>query len=167
MRKFPVYIFFLFLSACVASHTDAYYGFRLSGAISKYDGQKIILRQLDMINALRREKGFQPLIVSNELNASAKTHALDIYNQKRAWNFGSDASSPQERGRVSGYDGIVSGENVSETYEGEFSVLQVWLKYPISRDVILNPLSTHFGLGWYQENDGKTWWVQDIGQANR
>ena len=166
MKKILILILLLFFNACVASKTDAYYGFRVSGSIASYSSQKIIMRQLDLINAIRMEKGFQPLIISNELNASAKTHALDIANQNRAWNFGSDASSPQERGDISGYDGIVTGENVSETYEGEFSVLQVWLKYPISRNVILNPSSTHFGLGWYQEDDGKTWWVQDIGQSN-
>ena len=100
MKKIPVLILCLFLNACVASKTDAYYGFRKSGSIKSYNSHEIILRQLDMINALRMEKGLQPLVVSNELNASAKTHALDIANQKRAWNFGSDASSPQERHHV-------------------------------------------------------------------
>ena len=33
---------------------------------------------------------------------------------------------------MSGFVGIITGENVSETYEGEFLVLQVWLKNSLS-----------------------------------
>ena len=162
--------FFLFanllLISCVGSKTDAYFGYQKSGPINSYDGQRLRLRQKDIINAIRIEQNLIPLSISRELNASAETHALDIANQKRAWNFGSDASSPQERAKISGFDGTLTGENVSETFEGEFDVLQVWLKYNLSREVILNPLATHLGLGWFQEENGKTWWVQNIGYKN-
>ena len=58
---------------------------------------------------------------------------------------------------------LILGENVSETYEGEYDVLDVWYKHSISRDILLDPKATHMGLSWYQDNKGKVWWVQEIG----
>ncbi len=52
---------------------------------------------------------------------------------------------------------------ISETYEGEFLVLQVWVKNSFSRSVLLNKEATHLGLGWYQQDNGKIWWVQVLG----
>jgi uncharacterized protein YkwD len=154
----------LFISACIVSKGSTYLGYSKSGLISTYDSNKIRLRQIDTINALRMEKGLSTLSFSRELNASAETHAVDIANQQRAWNFGSDYSSPQERSEVAGFYGVLRGENVSETFEGEFEVLKVWLKNALSREILMDPLATHIGLGWFQEENGTIWWVQDIGQ---
>ena len=132
--------------------------------MDSYDSSKIRLRHLDIVNALRQEQDLITLTYSSQLNASADTHAIDISNQKRAWNFGSDASSPQERAEVSGFTGIVRGENVSETYEGEFEVLQVWLKNSLALRVILDNEANKIGLGWHQDLNGTIWWVQVLGQ---
>ena len=165
MQKFFILIFFsLILSSCVGSKADPYLGYNKSGMINTYDAIKLRLRHLDAVNALRHERDLPNLYFSNELNASAITHAMDISNQKRAWNFGSDYSSPQERAELAGFTGIITGENVSETFEGEFEVLQVWLKNGLSANVILEPKATHIGLGWFQEDNGTIWWVQKFGQ---
>ena len=158
-------IFFsvLMLLSCVGTNTDTYYGFSKSGSISNFNTSALRARHLEMVNALRVENGLKTLKLSNELSSAAKTHALDIARQQRAWNYGSDASSPQDRARVSGFSGLILGENVSETYEGEYDVLDVWYKHSISRDILLDPKATHVGLSWYQDNKGKVWWVQDIG----
>ena len=164
------YIFFpaiiLFSFGCVANYGDIYKGKQDSGKIENFDPVEIRKRHLDYLNALRQERGLENLQISNSLNSSAATHARDISKQQRAWNFGSDGSSPQTRAEVSGFKGIVTGENVSETYEGEFLVLQVWLKNSFSRSVLLNKESTHLGLGWYQQSSGKIWWVQVLGFKN-
>jgi uncharacterized protein YkwD len=140
-------------------------GYVQSGLIESYDSTKIRRRHLDTVNALRQERGLMILTYSRELNASADTHAVDIANQKRAWNFGSDYSSPQDRAEVSNYSGVVRGENVSETFEGEFEVLQVWLKNELSSKIILDYDSNQVGLGWYQDPNGTIWWVQVLGQS--
>ena len=152
------------LASCVVHKSGTYYGYSKSGLISSFNPTNIRLRHLEVINALRHERTMSMLTFSDALNASASTHALDISNQKRAWNFGSDHSSPQERAELSGFNGIVRGENVSETFEGEFEVLQVWLKNDLSSKIIFDPESTHIGLGWFQEENGTIWWVQDLGQ---
>ena len=165
MQKFLILIFSCFiLISCVGSKANSYLGFNTSGMIKSFDSSKIRLRHLDAVNAVRHERDLAELSFSNELNASATTHAMDISNQKRAWNFGSDYSSPQERAELSGFVGVVRGENVSETFAGEFEVLQVWLNNNLASKIMLDPKATHIGLGWFQEPSGTIWWVQEIGQ---
>ena len=151
---------------CVSNNDEIYLGNKESGTINNFDSVEIRKRHLDYLNALSQERGLTNLQISNSLNSSAATHARDIFKQQRAWNFGSDGSSPQKRAEVSGFKGVITGENVSETYEGEFLVLQVWLKTSLSRSVLLNKEATHLGLGWFQQENGKIWWVQVLGMQN-
>jgi uncharacterized protein YkwD len=155
--------FILLCIGCVSNNEEIYIGNKDSGRIENFDSEEIRKRHLDYLNALRQERGLTNLQISNSLNSSAATHARDIFKQQRAWNFGSNGSSPQKRAEVSGFKGVVTGENVSETYEGEFLVLQVWVKNSFSRSVLLNKEATHLGLGWYQQDNGKIWWVQVLG----
>ena len=155
--------FILLCIGCVSNKEEIYIGNKDSGRIENFDSVEIRKRHLDYLNAIRQEKGLTNLQISNSLNSSAATHARDIFKQQRAWNFGSDGSSPQKRAEISGFKGVVTGENVSETYEGEFLVLQVWVKNSFSRSVLLNKEATHLGLGWYQQDNGKIWWVQVLG----
>ena len=155
--------FILLCIGCISNNEEIYIGNKDSGRIENFDSLEIRKRHLDYLNALRQERGLTNLQISNSLNSSAATHARDIFKQQRAWNFGSDGSSPQKRAEVSGFKGVVTGENVSETYEGEFLVLQVWVKNSFSRSVLLNKEATHLGLGWYQQDNGKIWWVQVLG----
>ena len=165
MKKFLIFVLIsLIFISCVGSKSNTYLGYSKSGLIKSHDASEIRLRHLEIVNALRLERSLGTLSYSNQLNASASTHAMDIANQKRAWNFGSDYSSPQERAELSGFVGVVRGENVSETFAGEFEVLKVWLSNDLSSKIILDPKATHIGLGWHQESNGTIWWVQDIGE---
>ena len=103
----------LFNFGCVSNTGDIYEGRKNSGRIENFDPVEIRNRHLDYLNALRQERGLENLQISNSLNSSAATHARDIFKQQRAWNFGSDGSSPQQRAEVSGFKGIVTGENIS------------------------------------------------------
>ena len=155
--------FILLCIGCISNNEEIYIGNKDSGRIENFDSLEIRKRHLDYLNAIRQERGLTNLQISNSLNSSAATHARDIFKQQRAWNFGSDGSSPQKRAEVSGFKGVVTGENVSETYEGEFLVLKVWVNNSFSRSVLLNKEATHLGLGWYQQENGKIWWVQILG----
>ena len=162
-RYIFVTLFILLCIGCVSNNKEIYIGNKDSGRIENFDSVEIRKRHLDYLNAIRQERGLTNLQISNSLNSSAATHARDIFKQQRAWNFGSDGSSPQKRAEISGFKGVVTGENVSETYEGEFLVLKVWVKNSFSRSVLLNKEATHLGLGWYQQDNGKIWWVQVLG----
>ena len=103
--------------------------------------------------------------LSAELNAAAETHARDMYVQQRAWHFGSDLTSPRERAFRAGYRGELVGENLSEGSDSDLTVLQSWLDFKDTRDVILDPEARGLGLGWFQEpNTGKIWWVELLGE---
>ena len=153
------------LISCVGTNTDVYKGYSKSGTISNFEVSALKSRHLEMVNALRLENGRSPLSYSSRLSAASKTHAFDIARQQRAWNYGSDGSSAIERARISGFKGLVLGENVSETYAGEYDVLNVWFKSKIGREIILDAQATHLGLSWYQDSTGKVWWVQMIGKS--
>ena len=166
MKNFKLKILLLaMLMSCVGTNTDVYHGYSKSGVISNFQVAALKLRHLEMVNALRIENGRSSLKYSSNLSAASKTHALDIARQQRAWNYGSDASSAIERAKISGFKGLVLGENVSETYEGEYDVLNVWFKSKIGREIILDSQATHLGLSWYQDSTGKVWWVQMIGKS--
>ena len=101
------YIFFISIIllnfGCVSNNGDIYKGKKDSGRIENFDPIEIRKRHLDYLNALRQERGLENLKISNSLNSSAATHARDIFKQQRAWNFGSDGSSPQKRAEISGF----------------------------------------------------------------
>lgn len=143
--------------------TETYEGYSVSGRIANYPRSEIQIRQVELINAIRSESGAQPLVLDAQLTAAAMTHARDIAAQQRAWNYGSDKSTPFSRAQRAGFNGTVTGENVSETFRGETAVMQSWLNDPMARAVITDPSATHVGIGWYMDPSGKVWWVEDFG----
>ncbi|WP_424930160.1 CAP domain-containing protein [Amaricoccus tamworthensis] len=137
---------------------------RSGGGISPGDRDAIRLRHVDAVNAIRIQAGLTPVQLSAELNAAAETHARDMAVQQRAWHFGSDMTSPRERAFRAGYRGELVGENISEGADSDLTVLKTWLDFADTRAVIVDPAARGVGLGWYEEESGKTWWVQVIGQ---
>jgi len=131
--------------------------------ISAAESDEVRARHVDAVNALRVERGLQPVQLSARLTAAARTHARDMSVQQRAWHFGSDGTSPKDRAARAGFSGRVLGENISESFDDELEVFQSWTRDPVTRAVMLEPAASTIGLGWYQENNGKLWWVQLIG----
>jgi uncharacterized protein YkwD len=135
--------------------------------IGRGDTAKIQFRMLDSVNALRNAAGRSSLTFDSKLNAAAATHARDMSIQNRPWHFGSDGSSPIDRVNRVGFDGRLIGENISETYETELETLGAWMEKPDTRRVILDPEADRMGFSWYQEDNGKIWWVMVIGSGSR
>jgi len=127
--------------------------------ISEQDAADIQYRMLDSVNALRKARGAQPLALNPLLNAAAATHSRDMAVQNRPWHFGSDGSSPLDRVRRTGYQGMLLGENISETYETELETLSAWMQVSDTRAVILDANASDMGFAWYQEPSGKIWWT--------
>lgn len=131
--------------------------------IAARDVDRIQLRALDSINALRQAAGAGAVQMNARLNAAAETHSRDMSRQGRPWHFGSDGSSPLDRVARSGYVGNMLGENISETFESELETLAAWMEQPDTRNVILDRRATNLGFGWYQEPSGKIWWTMLMG----
>lgn len=150
------------IAGCTPTPTTGVGGVKI---ISRAETDALIARHVDTVNAFRAERGLRPVQVSAQLIAAARTHARDMSVQKRAWHFGSDGSSPKDRAERAGYTGFVLGENISESYDSEFELMQSWLRDPVTSRVMSNPRATEIGLGWFQEPSGKLWWVQMMGQG--
>ena len=123
-------------------------------------------RHLETINTVRASQGLPGLEYSDELDLAAERHSVSIMNQKRAWHFGQDGSSPVDRIAQAGFSGFLVGENVSETYEDDQVTLQAWLRDPNSRAIILDPNARYIGFAWSQESNAKLWWVQVLGDGS-
>ena len=131
--------------------------------ITKRDEAAVQFRMLDGINALRQARSVGAVGFSAELNAAAATHARDMSIQNRPWHFGSDGTSPIDRAVRAGYPGAFIGETISETYETEMETLAAWMDREDTRAVIMDPRARSIGFSWFQENNGKLWWVLSVG----
>ena len=131
--------------------------------ISASDRDDIQFRVLDGVNALRSSAGVSQVALNSELIAAAATHARDMSVQNRPWHFGSDGSSPIDRAVRVGYRGTLIGELISETFETELETLAAWMGTPETRRVILDARARDLGISWYQEENGKIWWVMTLG----
>lgn len=160
-RSYLVSLLLVLLAACDAPLTNddaqRVYWVRQS------DQATVQFRMLDSVNALRSAVGAQPLRLNSELTAAAATHARDMSVQNRPWHFGSDGSSPIDRAARAGYGGLYLGEAISETYETELETLAAWMELPQTRDVILDNRARNLGFSWFQERNGKLWWVLEVG----
>ena len=131
--------------------------------IGDRDVPRIQARMRDAINTVRAQSRLAPVEFDVQLTSAAATHARDMAIQGRPWHFGSDGSSPIDRvGRV-GYTGQFLGETLSETYETEIETLTAWLEARETRSIILDPRARQIGFAWYQEANGKLWWVLTVG----
>ena len=133
--------------------------------IGRNDTARVQFRMLDSVNALRSAAGLNTLAFDANLNAAAATHARDMSVQNRPWHFGSDGSSPIDRVNRVGFDGRLIGENISETYETELETLGAWMEQEDTRRVILSPDAQSLGFAWFQEDNGKIWWVMVVGSG--
>ena len=134
--------------------------------IAPEDAERVQLRLRDGMNAIRTSNGLAPLELDARLASAAATHAQDMSFQARPWHWGSDGSSPMVRVRRAGYGGMLVGELISETFENEVQTLSAWMRERETRDVIMDPRARQLGVGWYQEDNGKLWWVAVMGHPS-
>ncbi|WP_068116112.1 CAP domain-containing protein [Tropicimonas marinistellae] len=146
----------ILLAACspTPSSVDGQKIYRISAG----DTAEIQYRMLDSVNSLRTAAGIPSVQLDSQLNAAAATHARDMSLQNRPWNFGSDGSSPITRVARTGYPGSFRGQAFAESYESELETLSAWMDSPWST-IIMDPDARDLGFSWYQERNGKIWWV--------
>ncbi|APX89849.1 hypothetical protein BV394_09075 [Brevirhabdus pacifica] len=156
----------LFFAACSQTTFVAADGTTKVGKVYRLpagNSDKVQLRMLDSVNALRQAAGVSPVVLNAQLNAAAATHSRDMSVQNRPWHFGSDGSSPLERAARVGYTGTLKGEAISETFETEVETLAAWMEEEGTREVILDPAARDMGFAYYQETNGKIWWTLVLG----
>lgn len=160
--KTLVAVFGLLAMAACTTTPESANGVRL---IRPGEVNAIRTAHVDALNAFRQSQGRRAVQLDSALTAAAATHARDMSVQRRAWHFGSDGTSPRDRALRARFNGRVVGENISESFDDGVSVFQSWLNDGFTRSVMLDPSADAVGIAFYQESNGKLWWVQVLGQS--
>lgn len=129
------------------------------------DAARVRTRLLDQVNALRVDAGARPLTLDPALIAAATSHAGHMARQNSASHLGADGSSPADRAARAGYRTTVLGENTAETYASDAETVHDWMQHEDTRETILDPAARDLGVAFFQDDDGKFWWVLMTGDS--
>lgn len=119
-------------------------------------------RALETVNNTRSASGVAAVVLEPALILAADEHSRSMAQQRRAWHFGTDGSSPMDRARRAGFSGNVLGELVSETYESEVQTIATWMGNSAQRALLLDPEAQRIGIGVFQEPGNRLWWTMTI-----
>lgn len=110
------------------------------------------------INEARRLHGLPPLAYNYELSVAAQLHTVDTTQNPEIMHDGSDGSTPAERQRRHGYDGIYGGEAIAWGWETPASAVEFWVNSPPHRALILNPDAREVGVGYVADGNAPNLW---------
>ena len=112
-----------------------------------------------LTNIERAKVGKAPLQYHAKLQQAAMVRAQEIaikFSHDRP--DGTDSSTALYENGV----GCSDGENIARGYTSPEAVVQGWMNSNGHRWAILDPDSTHIGVGFYQNSYGTYFWVQDF-----
>lgn len=118
-------------------------------------------RILTLINAERTSRGIPVLAANVQLNAAARTQAIDMSCNNFVEHYGSDGSTWFTRIKAQGYNYSFAAENIASgnpAFGGtpEWVVQTMWMNSQVHRDNILNPGVTEMGVA-YMFNAAAKW----------
>lgn len=105
-----------------------------------------------------------PLRESRQLTRAAADHARDMARRKYFDHRGSDGSEPRDRVRRSGYQWVLTGENIAFGPESAEEVVAGWLESPGHCANIMERRFRDIGVGVaIGKKRGHIYWVQEFG----
>jgi uncharacterized protein YkwD len=120
-------------------------------------------RLLDLVNALRAEKGLPAYRLNDALTAAALRQAQDMAARQNFSNHtGSDGSTPQQRIREAGYTGNLVSENI---FGGQATIDDAWGFWSTDQFHLPNLISAQFtdtGIAVVRQGNF-TYYVQTFG----
>ncbi|MEO1013993.1 MAG: CAP domain-containing protein [Pseudomonadota bacterium] len=121
---------------------------------------------LSKINELRLANGVKPLTLDPLLAEAAHAHAADLARRDAISHYGVNGSTPVTRVASTGYDAVLTGENVATGYRDFDEVLDGWLHSPGHRKTLLLPDVVHVGLALvYDRNaSSRTFWTMVVAE---
>jgi uncharacterized protein YkwD len=138
----------------------------LPASAQRPDIPSIEKKLLEWVNKERTDRQLNPLKLSTDLRALAKSHSHDMASRRKLTHLSSIGKSYKDRLLDAGIFFTEIGENVatSETYEGTF-IHQGFMESPEHKDNILNPHFDAIGIGIVYANDNKYYVTQDFCQS--
>lgn len=116
---------------------------------------------LALINAERTSRGVPALTANAQLNAAARTQAMDMSCNNFVEHYGTDGSTWFTRIKAQGYNYAYASENIASgnpAFGGspEWVIKTLWMNSQVHRDNILNPGVTEIGVA-YLFNPAAKW----------
>ena len=118
--------------------------------IPDYENQVI-----DLVNAFREENGKAPLTLNTSLRDSARIRAKEIVEK-----FDHVRPDGTTWFTVITFPYLTAGENIASGHRTPTDVMGAWMGSPDHRANILNDDFTVIGVGCYEAEDGRLYWVQ-------
>lgn len=126
-------------------------------AACDFDENASFVTQLQtLINDERTNNNLSELSTNVQLAAAAEAHAIDLLCNNYLSHEGSDGSTPESRVEAQGFDASLV---VEEIYAAPINVgdpqaaIDWWLRDPASRESLLNPDTTVFGVAYVSSED--------------
>lgn len=121
---------------------------------------------LARINQVRAAAGLRPLTLDPSLAEAAKAHAADLAARDAISHYGRDGSTPDKRVAATGYDAVITGENVATGQRDFDEVLDGWLDSESHRRTLLLPEAVHTGLAlvYNPKASYRTFWTMVVAE---
>jgi len=120
---------------------------------------------VELINAVRRQEGLEPLSPAASLMEAAQREARAMAESGLLSHTGPDGSTMGERAQAAGYTGWTAlGEVIAAGHTSPEAVVAEWLASPEHRARLLDPAYKELGAGYYYLSDTiyGHWWVVDL-----
>ena len=121
---------------------------------------------LSAINEVRRSEGVSPLTLSQELTIAAETYSRELAQRDELSHVGADGSTPVTRVAATGYDAVMTGENLASGQRQFDDVLSGWLSSPSHRRTLLQEDVSDIGLALVYDPDTvyRTFWTMVVAE---
>ena len=118
------------------------------------------------INDVRRREGVNPLSLSQELTIAAEAYSRELAHRNELSHYGADGSTPVTRVAATGYDAIMTGENLASGQRQFDDVLSGWLASPSHRRTLLQEDVSDIGLALAYDPDTmyRTFWTMVVAE---
>ena len=136
-----------------------------SPTVTASENAAFVDQVVELINAVRRQEGLEPLSPAASLMEAAQREARAMAESGLLSHTGPDGSTMGERAQAAGYTGWTAlGEVVAGGLTSPEEVVAEWLASPEHRACLLDPAYKELGTGYYYLSDSSYghWWVVDL-----
>jgi len=106
-----------------------------------------------LVNQRRKAAGLNELALDGNLSTAAKNHSTYMaggHGMERCNHFESDGSSPVDRAKTAGFNGILVGETVGCMYTTAQGIVDGWWSSPGHKAILTSSQGRLIGVGWSQ-----------------
>lgn len=131
--------------------------------LSTDDAVRLADRVLELVNLERSIEGLTPVLESPVLTKLAEDYACRMIDDGFFDHFDPTGAGPAERAAEKGYLFLAIGENLAAGQQTPAEVMDVWMRSPSHRAIILDPRWEEVGVAVRSGGTYAIYWVQEFG----